>query len=544
MHSFTCDPCLPGIKSDQRLITCFLDIYFMNIGMAAITTDAGTKSSNQRRVADLEKGILESARHAVRAILKPSPAVRKEEEVFGNESFRSSTSTLTADKSFDLQDADLPRKKHGRFHRNLRYTLFSVYHRLNILVLTANVLVIVVLVATGQLGRINAQAIGTAAAANILVSVLIRQDLVINLLFACFGKCPLWMPLRIRRLAAKIYHLGGVHSGAGMAATIWFGIFNYPIVRAFTSYKQHSLNAAILAITITLDLLLVSIVVFSHPGLRSRFHNTWEGVHRYAGWSAVGLFWAHVVLSAEAQRQSASPSQSIGEIMIKNPIFWCIFTVTITLILPWLRLRRVPVRAEALSNHAVRLHLNYTNVPLCAAPRFSDNPLKEWHAFAAIPEDDGVGFSILVSRAGDWTAKLIDSPPQALWTKGVPARGVLHVAPIFKKLVLVATGSGIGPILSLMTGRNLNARIIWSTPDPVATYSKGIVDEVQLADPNALIINTTVTGRPNLAHEAYKLYLASKAEAVFIISNPKVTRKVVYGLESRGVPIFAPIFDS
>jgi hypothetical protein len=31
---------------------------------------------------------------------------------------------------------------------------------------------------------------------------------------------------------------------------------------------------------------------------------------------------------------------------------------------------------------------------------------------------------------------------------------------------------------------------------------------------------------------------------VFVLSNERVTRKVVYGLESRGVPAFGPIWDS
>ena len=118
------------------------------------------------------------------------------------------------------------------------------------------------------------------------------------------------------------------------------------------------------------------------------------------------------------------------------------------------------------------------------------------------------------------------------------------MAPIFKKLVLVATGSGIGPILGLLHARNLNARIIWSTPDPFRTYSNSIVEQIEQADPAALIINTSKSGRPDLVQEAYRLYRFSQAEAVFIISNPKVTRKVVYGLESRGIPAFAPIFDS
>jgi len=411
-------------------------------------------------------------------------------------------------------------------------------------VVLSNVIIIVVFAALHRLFTLDAQLLGTAAATNITASVLIRQELVINLLFASFGRCPRSFPLRIRRLAAKIYHLGGVHSGAGIAATIWFGILNVQVVQAWLQDPFHNFHIAILAITLILDVLLLSIMIFSHPALRARFHNIWEAIHRFAGWLAVGLFWPHMIITTEAARRQARHPEQMAGVLVRNPIFWCLSSITIALILPWLRLKSVPVKAEHLSKHAVRLHFGYTNLPLCSAPRFSDSPLWEWHAFAGIPEQDGVGFSILVSKAGDWTSKIIQSPPKELWTRGIPARGVLHVAPIFHKLVLVATGSGVGPILSLLYARDLNARIIWSTPDPINTYKKSIVDQVLLADPNALIINTSKSGRPDLVHEAYKMYHASMAEAVFIISNPKVTRKVVYGLETRGVPIFAPIFDS
>ncbi|KAK5936999.1 hypothetical protein PMZ80_010748 [Knufia obscura] len=502
------------------------DIYFINIGMD--WSAAGSAPLWPRSV-----------------YLDPEKALIQRKEILSNESFASSTSTLTAGKQMQhLEDLQLPRKKYGRIHRNLRFTFFSVYRRLNLFVVLSNLIIIAVFAALHRLLSIDAQLLGTAAAANITASVLIRQELVINLLFASFGKCPQSFPLRIRRLAAKIYHLGGVHSGAGIAATIWFGILNVPIVKAWLHDPLHDFHTAILVITLLLDVLLVSIVVFSHPYLRTKFHNTWEAIHRFAGWTAVGLFWAHMILPTEANRRQSSPDIQIAQLLIRNPIFWCLFTVTIALVLPWLRLQKVPVRAVPLSDHAVRLHFGYTNLPLCAAPRFSDSPLTEWHAFAGIPEEDGMGFSVLVSKAGDWTSKIIQSPPKELWTRGIPARGVLHIAPIFRKMVLVATGSGIGPVLSLLYARNLNARIMWSTPDPVSTYQQAIVDQILLADPNALIINTSKSGRPDLAREAYKLYRSSQAEAVFIISNPKVTRKVVYALESRGVPIFAPIFDS
>ncbi|RMZ77949.1 hypothetical protein DV738_g4175, partial [Chaetothyriales sp. CBS 135597] len=389
------------------------------------------------------------------------------------------------------------------------------------------------------------QVISTAVAANLCAAVVMRQELVINFLFFLFGQCPQSFPLRFRRLAAKIYHLGGVHSGAAIAGTVWFGIYNVSIARLRDQDVGQDFRIVLVVFTIVLDALLLGICISSHPALRAKYHNWFECIHRFAGWLAIALFWVHIILLTLASRRGMSPMPSVGQLLVKSPPFWLVVVITVSLALPWLRLRKVRVEAEPLSSHAIRLHFDYANTPLCAAPRFSDNPLKEWHAFAGIPETNGKkGFSVLVSRAGDWTSKMIENPPTRLWTKGMLTRGVLHVAPIFKRLVLVCTGSGIGPMLALTAGNNLNCRILWSTPSPEKTFGKNVMDTLHRVDPGAVIINTTLVGRQDLLEPAYTQFKQMDAEAIFIISNPKVTRKLVYGLEARGVPTFAPIFDS
>jgi hypothetical protein len=258
----------------------------------------------------------------------------------------------------------------------------------------------------------------------------------------------------------------------------------------------------------------------------------------------LGLFWAEFGLLTDARVHQSYGRISPRQAVLGSPIFWTLLVSTISIALPWVWLRKVPVTADPPTDHSVRLHFTHTNLPLCAAPRLSDNPLLEWHAFAGIPEEDGQGFSVLVSKAGDWTSRMIKSPPSKLWVRGIPTLGVLHVAPIFRKMVLVATGSGIGPIMSLLHKKDIPCRILWSTKDPEITYSQGVIETVRRADPEAVIINTTVYGRPDLVRLSYELYTSFGAEAVFVISNPRVTRSVVYALESRGVPTFCPIFDS
>lgn len=452
----------------------------------------------------------------------------------------------------EIEDA-LPSKKHTKVIRALRWTWLTIYHRLCLLVLLPNILVMITLAAQHNLFKIPMPDIATAVAANTAAAILMRQESFINLLFLLAAKCPRSAPLRIRRLIAKVYHFGGVHSGAGIAATVWFTLFNITLLWGWRTSMISGLPknefSFVVAITIILDLLLIMIVAFAHPNLRRQYHNTFEAIHRFAGWLAVLLFWIHlIVLTNLLEKSQEEPHRRLlGAALLRSPAIYLLMLITISLIVPWLRLRRVPLRVEPLSNHASRWHFQYTNVELCSATRVTDMPLKEWHSFASIPERDGTGFSIIVSNAGDWTKRMILNPPTKLWVRGIPTRGVLHIAPIFNKLVLVATGSGIGPVLSLLSARDIPCRILWSARDPIHTYAKDIIDEVFVADPQAMVFDTNGMGRndrPDLMRLAYRLYRESEAEAVFVISNQKVTEKLVFGLESRGVPAFAPIFDS
>ena len=441
----------------------------------------------------------------------------------------------------------LPPKKYDKFMQHIWWAWFSVYRRLHLLVLLPNVLMIAILGTKHKLLILPTSDLSLAVAINITAAVLIRQEVIINLLFAFFGKCPHWVPLRIRRSVAKIYHLGGVHSGAAFAATVWYTLLNVVVLKNYLQNnslgQRYRLPTAV--ITFIINILFVAIIILSLPNIRAKFHNAFEAVHRFAGWTAVALFWVQLFLLSDGQRKVQKPIPALGAVIYHSPALYLLVIVTISLIMPWIHLRKVSVVSEPLSSHAIRLHFDYTNLPLCATPRFSHNPLKEWHAFAGIPEDDGIGFSIIVSKAGDWTSRIINSPPKSIWVRGIPIRGVLHIAPIFKSMVLVATGSGIGPILALLVGRCIKCRILWSTKDPLKTYRQRIVDDVLRADPEAIIINTSGgRARPDLVQGAHDLYKDSNAEAIFVISNPLVTRKVVLGLESRGLPAFAPIFDS
>ena len=119
--------------------------------------------------------------------------------------------------------------------------------------------------------------------------------------------------------------------------------------------------------------------------------------------------------------------------------------------------------------------------------RLSDSPWTEWHSFATIPEPQKHGYSLIVSRAGDWTSKIISNPPRELWVRGVPTFGVLKIVPMFRRIVLVATGSGIAPCTPAVLEQRIPIRLLWTAPSVRKTFGDKLVDSLLAANPDTVV---------------------------------------------------------
>lgn len=378
-----------------------------------------------------------------------------------------------------------------------------------------------------------------------MVAILFRQENFVNLCYEIAVSVPHSLPVWIRRRLAKVFHYGGAHSGSGTAAVVWFILYTALSTRDYVR-DPDSDNVANIILSYIIILMFLSILAAAWPRFRVRFHDYFEAGHRYAGWIALVTFWVHNGLRAYVlAKQEGIP---VGLYFAKSPNFWFFCISTSCTLVSWSRLRRRDVYPEILSDHAIRLHFKYRPMQPFYGLKVSTRPFLEWHAFATIPDEDENGkingFSVVVSNAGDWTREMITNPPKKLWTRGYPLHGLLYTSRLFKKIVVVATGSGIGPCLSLLYANATPRRVLWSTPNPESTYGPKIMNAVLKADPDAIVWNTRSLGRPDMVALTYQLVAESGAEAVFIISNPKVTKKVVYGMQTRGIPAYGAIFDS
>ena len=374
-------------------------------------------------------------------------------------------------------------------------------------------------------GGADLGAIAFAAQVNLVAAVLVRQQYVLNALAWLATRPPTSWPLRVRWALAKYYHFGGLHVGTAAAGTLWYVVLVVSMVRdALTGVGAASHAHLVLAATIATTFAVI--VVTALPRMRAARHDRFEMTHRFCGWAALVLVGLNT--------------------MLVDGAFWLLVLGAGLTAWPWLLLRRVPIRCERPSSHAVILHLDHGAVPAVGTTRpISRRALSGWHHFANVPAAPGRGgYRMLVSRAGDWTADVIDAPPTHVWVRGVPAVGVANVRKLFTGVVIVATGSGIGPVLGHLLDDAVPARLVWVTRNPRATYGDAFVDEIHAARPDATIWDTDAQGKPDVLQLAHAAYVESGAEAVICVANRTVTRHVVHGLERCGIPAFGPIWDS
>lgn len=233
----------------------------------------------------------------------------------------------------------------------------------------------------------------------------------------------------MRQHAAKVYTLGGIHSGCGIACALWYMLFSY-LLFDHQIGGDTPVSLAVRYLSIVVFLFLATIIAMAHPWMRVHHHDAWELSHRFLGWSTLLVVWTQIILLTLVE--SWNDDRNFGVVLITTPAFWLQIGVTCLLVYPWLRLKREKLNVEQLSDHAIKLSLSNRRVPVGAAIRLAKNPLTEKHSFAVIPNADGSkGYSIIVSHAGDWTKSLIrpgeDGRPQKIWVSGVPYIGVYHV---------------------------------------------------------------------------------------------------------------------
>lgn len=115
----------------------------------------------------------------------------------------------------------LPEKIHSDRISRIRHRIASLYRRLFGLVFLINFCAF--LAAASR--HANASEINKAVIGNLFLANIMRQDYIVDAVFTVCTAIPTSWPLSVRRLAAQVHHIGGVHSGAGVSVVLWFIYF-------------------------------------------------------------------------------------------------------------------------------------------------------------------------------------------------------------------------------------------------------------------------------------------------------------------------------
>jgi hypothetical protein len=450
---------------------------------------------------------------------------------------------------YSVYDMDFAKKGSLSKLMSRRNQYFSPYMRIFSCMILANLVGLIFFLYRNQstMGMYNLEPAITASAGNILLAILIRQEYIVNSIYRLCWYVPHSLPMWMRTRICKFYEHGGLHSGAGIGGALWLAVLSS--LGSINYIRGAYSSTPMLSISFILLLLMLAIIIPSMQLIRFHHHNCFELSHRFFGWTAIAIFWVQVSLFV--YRTALETNRSPGQLLLRTPAFWMLGVITFHIILPWINLRRMKFTPTViLTGKALRLDFQ-TPYPHISGIGLSLSPLLEWHAFATYPRPkDGPNcHSIIMARAGDWTSAQIKNPSTHYWIKGIPKTGLLSLSMMFSRIVVVTTGSGIAPCISMTMSPYARAQrtqvsMIWNAPNPREIYGDDFYDDVVDGHAYTMVIDSKKTGRAELGKIAYAVWKEQKAEAVFVISNRDLTIKIVHELEEMGVPAFGPIWDS
>ncbi|KAK7820768.1 adenylate-forming reductase 06235, partial [Quercus suber] len=233
-----------------------------------------------------------------------------------------------------------------------------------------------------------------------------------------------------------------------------------------TLKDEDNTSPEIIGVASTILGLLCHSSLAAFPLIRHLHHNVFERTHRFAGWIALAFLWVFITLTISYDPKTKSYKKDISSSLIKQQEFWFTLSITFLIILPWVTVRRVPIKVISPSGHAAIVKFD-GGVKAGILGRISPSPLSEWHAFGII-SDGKKEHMILAGAVGDFTKSLVSNPPSHLWVRKVHFVGLPYLVNMYDSVLLVATGLRICVVsqLSIDAARNWSIEVVIVTNNP------------------------------------------------------------------------------
>jgi hypothetical protein len=261
------------------------------------------------------------------------------------------------------------------------------------------------------------------ALANLTVTILVRNELVLLFLYWSFKYIPIFKFPCHRML----HSIGGLHVGTGIATDVWIIVY---AVRMFTrpfdrTWPEWTMRTTVVIIAIALTLMIATAL----SPIRRRHHNLWEYVHRYVGWFSLVNLTLHVI--ANAATLPPNPSA-----VFYTPLPYLTTVCLVSVFYVWFTVRKVSITTFV--PHGAGSTVAIIKFP--GRPTMKDGTVArvstdcfQWHAFSiAMADGAKPNFGIIVCPLGDWTRSLVESVslrdgPKKMWIRGVNPPGFMHM---------------------------------------------------------------------------------------------------------------------
>ena len=352
-------------------------------------------------------------------------------------------------------------------------------------------------------------------------------------------------------LNSSVHYIGGVHASCAPWGFLWLIVdvlqqWGNPSDLLSMATSSDPISIAISSILLTL---LFIIILTAIPLFRHKFHDTFEISHRYLGWSCLGILVLH---QTRFQFIIALNQAYPLETLLTNPVLLMLALMILSIFLPWISVQCFD---------KFRMHCPSDGVLIVTFPGMADVGTfarisldgVEWHSFSvaetSFNKQTGESeINLIIAAVGDWTKNLIrqvekGSLPKRLWVRRVKPPGFMFSINAYSRVVVIATGAEIAPVLPHLIKNGHKLCILWIGDNHQETYGEKIFS-ILCAHPRCVIFDTGVHGRPNVGELAIQTVREFRAQAVFCVSNKAVTSDVIKACLAKGIPAYGASGDS
>ena len=386
---------------------------------------------------------------------------------------------------------------------------------------------------------------------NILVAVLVRNELILHLLY----RLAVWTSVTIGYgkyyLNSGVHNIGGVHASCATWGFLWLVVDQWQQLGNPSDPGSMYIISDPISITtssILLTLLFI-IIVTASPAFRHKFHDTFEINHRYLGWSCLGVLVLHQLrFQYIIAINQAYPLKTL----LTNPVLLMIALIIFSVAFPWISMQCFDDFGMHCPSQGVLVVTFPGRADVGSFARISIDRV-EWHSFSVArtsfcQETGKSKIHLILGAAGNWTKDLIwqvekENLPKRLWVRRVKPPGFMFSINAYSRVVVIATGAGIAPVIPHVIKNSHKLSIVWIAKEHEQTYGKEIWSLLD-SHSRCKIFDTRMHGRPDVEGLAIQAVQDFRAQAVFCVSNKVLTERVVKACLEKGIPTYGATWDS